>query len=81
LATASSGVVMGMMAKQSGTSTSYGQLRAARGDRPAGRTPRACACGCTRQSAARRPEGAALNQEGEVGHEARFGYRVTWRAT
>jgi hypothetical protein len=36
--------------------------RALRGDRPAGRTPRASACGCIEHRAARRPQGAALTR-------------------
>jgi len=44
-----------------------GQPRAARG--PAGgRTPRASACGCIGRSAARRPQGAALNKYGNSNH-------------
>ena len=46
------------------------QPRAARG--PAGgRMPRAGACGCIEHSAARRPQGAALNKYGKSNHEAR----------
>ena len=50
------------------TATQISRSRAPRGDRPTGRTPRASACGCTRHSAARRPEGAALNKEGKSEH-------------
>ena len=45
--------------------------RAPRGDRPAGRTPRASACGCIGHSAARRPQGAALNKYGKFNHARR----------
>ena len=45
--------------------------RAPRGDPAGGRTPRASACGCIGHSAARRPQGAALNKYGKSNHAGR----------